>query len=434
MDSSTVAMLAALVALVALSAYFSATETAFTSLNRIRLKTRADDGDKRAARTLALAADFDRLLSTLLIGNNIVNNVATTIGAVLFIQLIGSAKGPTVSATVLTVVILIFGEVTPKSLAKERPEAWAIVATPLLRVMAVLLTPVNFLFTQWKKLLRVLLRHQDDDGITEEELMGMVDQAETEGSLDQHESDLIRNAIEFNDMEVSEILTPRVDLEALADTATMEEAAAMYADSGFSRLPIYHDSIDNIIGVLHEKDFYAAYCRGVKRLSELKSSVLYTTETARISDLLRQLQQNKVHMAVVVDEYGGTQGIVTMEDIMEELVGEIWDEHDEATEDFRKQSDGSWIVLGSAGVDDLYERLGLPEDEDIDSNTVNGLVQEKTCHLPKVGDRFTLGEYDGVVTRTAKRRVTEVRLTPAEKPEPKKEEDEKPHFNRLTNK
>lgn len=173
-------MLAALVALVALSAYFSATETAFTSLNRIRLKTRADDGDKRAARTLALAADFDRLLSTLLIGNNIVNNVATTIGAVLFIQLIGPGKGPTVSATVLTVVILIFGEVTPKSLAKERPEAWAIVATPLLRVMAVLLTPVNFLFTQWKKLLRVLLRHQDDDGITEEELMGMVDQAETE--------------------------------------------------------------------------------------------------------------------------------------------------------------------------------------------------------------------------------------------------------------
>ena len=194
-------MLAALVALVALSAYFSATETAFTSLNRIRLKTRADDGDKRAARTLALAADFDRLLSTLLIGHNIVNNVATTIGAVLFIQLIGSGKGPTVSATVLTIVILIFGEVTPKSLAKERPEAWAIVATPLLRVMAVLLTPVNFLFTQWKKLLRVLLRHQDDDGITEEELMGMVDQAETEGSLDQHESDLIRNAIEFNDME-----------------------------------------------------------------------------------------------------------------------------------------------------------------------------------------------------------------------------------------
>ena len=410
MDSSTVAMLAALVALVALSAYFSATETAFTSLNRIRLKTRADDGDKRAARTLALAADFDRLLSTLLIGNNIVNNVATTIGAVLFIKLIGSAKGPTVSATVLTVVILVFGEVTPKSLAKERPEVWAIAATPLLRVMAVLLTPVNFLFTQWKKLLRVLLRHQDDDGITEEELMGMVDQAETEGSLDQHESDLIRNAIEFNDMEVSEILTPRVDLEALADTATMEEAAAMYASSGFSRLPIYHDSIDNIIGVLHEKDFYAAYCRGVKRLSELKSSVLYTTETARISDLLRQLQQNKVHMAVVVDEYGGTQGIVTMEDIMEELVGEIWDEHDEVIEEFRKQSDGSYLVACSADLDDLYDLFDMKPSEEYDASSVSGWVMEEIGRVPDVGDRFRADGLEVCVTRVEHRRVMEIRV------------------------
>ena len=424
MDSSTVAMLAALVALVALSAYFSATETAFTSLNRIRLKTRADDGDKRAARTLALAADFDRLLSTLLIGNNIVNNVATTIGAVLFIQLIGPGKGPTVSATVLTVVILIFGEVTPKSLAKERPEAWAIVATPLLRVMAVLLTPVNFLFTQWKKLLRVLLRHQDDDGITEEELMGMVDQAETEGSLDQHESDLIRNAIEFNDMEVSEILTPRVDLEALADTATMEEAAAMYADSGFSRLPIYHDSIDNIIGVLHEKDFYAAYCRGVKRLSELKSSVLYTTETARISDLLRQLQQNKVHMAVVVDEYGGTQGIVTMEDIMEELVGEIWDEHDEVVEEFRKQSDGSYLVACSADLDDLYDLFDMKPGQEYDASSVSGWVLEEIGRVPDVGDRFQADGLDVCVTRVEHRRVMEIRVRPLP---PEKEEPEKAH-------
>lgn len=410
-------MLAALVALVALSAYFSATETAFTSLNRIRLKTRADDGDKRAARTLALAADFDRLLSTLLIGNNIVNNVATTIGAVLFIQLIGPGKGPTVSATVLTVVILIFGEVTPKSLAKERPEAWAIVATPLLRVMAVLLTPVNFLFTQWKKLLRVLLRHQDDDGITEEELMGMVDQAETEGSLDQHESDLIRNAIEFNDMEVSEILTPRVDLEALADTATMEEAAAMYADSGFSRLPIYHDSIDNIIGVLHEKDFYAAYCRGVKRLSELKSSVLYTTETARISDLLRQLQQNKVHMAVVVDEYGGTQGIVTMEDIMEELVGEIWDEHDEVEVFIRKTGPDTYLVDASMDFEDFASFFHLKSDSEMTS--VSGWVMEQFGRVPENGERVSCGNLDVLVTKVDNHRIEEIQLTqkkPAQAP------------------
>ena len=404
-------MLAALVALVALSAYFSATETAFTSLNRIRLKTRADDGDKRAARTLALAADFDRLLSTLLIGNNIVNNVATTIGAVLFIQLIGPGKGPTVSATVLTIVILIFGEVTPKSLAKERPEAWAIVATPLLRVMAVVLTPVNFLFTQWKKLLRVLLRHQDDDGITEEELMGMVDQAETEGSLDQHESDLIRNAIEFNDMEVSEILTPRVDLEALADTATMEEAAAMYADSGFSRLPIYHDSIDNIIGVLHEKDFYAAYCRGVKRLSELKGSVLYTTETARISDLLRQLQQNKVHMAVVVDEYGGTQGIVTMEDIMEELVGEIWDEHDEEEVFLRKTAPDTYTVDAGMDFDDFAEFFQLKTDSEMVS--VSGWVMEQFGRLPETGASFDFETLHVTITRIANHHIEQIRVVTA---------------------
>ena len=199
-------------------------------------------------------------------------------------------------------------------------------------------------------------------------------------------------------------------------------------------LPVYHGTIDNIIGVVHEKDFYLGRLRKDTTLEDLVKPTLYTTGSTQISQLLRTLREQHHHMAVVVDEYGGTEGIITLEDILEELVGEIWDEHDEATEDFRKQSDGSWIVLGSAGVDDLYERLGLPEDEDIDSNTVNGLVQEKTCHLPKVGDRFTLGEYDGVVTRTAKRRVTEVRLTPAEKPEPKKEEDEKPHFNRLTNK
>ena len=434
MDSSTVAMLAALVALVALSAYFSATETAFTSLNRIRLKTRADDGDKRAARTLALAADFDRLLSTLLIGNNIVNNVATTIGAVLFIQLIGPGKGPTVSATVLTIVILIFGEVTPKSLAKERPEAWAIAATPLLRVMAVLLTPVNFLFTQWKKLLGHFVHSGEADTITEGELMTMVSEAENDGELTDRESELIRSAIEFDDVEVEEILTPRVDVIAVEDDMPLEELAQTFAESGYSRLPVYHGTIDNIIGVVHEKDFYMARLKKETKLEDLVKPTLYTTGSTQISQLLRTLREQHHHMAVVVDEYGGTEGIITLEDILEELVGEIWDEHDEVTEDFRKQSDGSWIVLGSAGVDDLYERLGLPEDEDIDSNTVNGLVQEKTCHLPKVGDRFTLGSYDGVVTRTAKRRVTEVRLTPADKPEVKKDEEDRQRFNRITNK
>ena len=184
----------------------------------------------------------------------------------------------------------------------------------------------------------------------------------------------------------------------------------------------YRDTIDNIIGVVHEKDFYLARLKKETSLEELVKPTLYTTGSTQISQLLRTLREQHHHMAVVVDEYGGTEGIITLEDILEELVGEIWDEHDEVTEDFRQQSDGSWLVSGSASVDDLYETLGLPEDEDIDSNTVNGLVQEKTCHLPKVGDHFTLDNFNGVVTRTAKRRVTEVRFTPI--PAPAEKEDD----------
>lgn len=414
LDSASIAMIVGLVFCVIMSGYFSATETAFTSLNRVRLKSWADGGDQRAARTLALAEDYDKLLSTLLIGNNIVNNVATTIGAVLFIHLIDEVTGPTVSAIVLTVVILIFGEVSPKSLAKESPERFAMFATPLLGVLRTVLTPLNFLFTQWKRLLSKVFRKSADGGITEEELVTLVDQAESEGGLDQHESRLIRAAIEFHDLEVEEILTPRVDIVAVEDTDSMEEIAKIFAENGYSRLPVYHEDIDNIIGVIHEKDFHAARYRGLTSVKEMLGPMLYTTGNTKISELLRILQREKAHMVIVVDEYGGTEGLVTLEDIVEELVGEIWDEHDEVTEDFRKQSDGSWLVSGSASVDDLFETLDLPEDEDIDSNTVNGLVQEKTCHLPKVGDHFSLGEYDGVVTRTARRRVTEVRLTPAD--------------------
>ena len=387
-------LIIALVFLVACSAFFSASETAFSSLNQIRLKSRAEDGDASAARVLAMAEKYDKLLSTILIGNNIVNIAAASIGTILFTRALGAERGATMSTIVLTIVVLIFGEVTPKSLAKEMPETVATAVSPMLNLLMVLFTPLTWLFSQW----------------------------------------LIRSAIEFDDVEVEEILTPRVDVVAVEDNTSLDEVAQTFAESGYSRLPVYHDTIDNIIGVVHEKDFYLARLKKETSLEELVKPTLYTTGSTQISQLLRTLREQHHHLAVVVDEYGGTEGIITLEDILEELVGEIWDEHDEATEDFHKQSDGSWIVLGSASVDDLFEMLGLPEDEDIDSNTVNGLVQEKTCHLPKVGDRFTLGSYDGVVTRTAKRRVTEVRLTPAEKPEPEKNDDEKSHYGRMTSK
>ena len=423
---------AALVILVGFSAFFSASETAFSSLNQIRLKSRAEDGDSSAARVLAMAEQYDKLLSTILIGNNIVNIAAASIGTILFTQMLGAERGATMSTIVLTIIVLIFGEVTPKSLAKEMPEKVATAVSPFLVLLMSLMTPLTWLFTQWKKLLGHFVHSGEADTITEGELMTMVSEAENDGELTDRESELIRSAIEFDDVEVEEILTPRVDVVAVEDDIPLEELAQTFAESGYSRLPVYHGTIDNIIGVVHEKDFYIARLKKATKIDDLVVPTLYTTGSTQISQLLRTLREQHHHLAVVVDEYGGTEGIITLEDILEELVGEIWDEHDEVTEDFRKQSDGSWLVSGSASVDDLYEELDLPEEEDIDSNTVNGLVQEKTCHLPKVGDRFTLGEYDGVVTRTAKRRVTEVRLTPAAPAEDAEKDDEKDkRFSRL---
>ena len=423
---------AALVILVGFSAFFSASETAFSSLNQIRLKSRAADGASSAARVLAMAEQYDKLLSTILIGNNIVNIAAASIGTILFTRMLGAERGATMSTIVLTIIVLIFGEVTPKSLAKEMPEKVATAVSPFLVLLMALMTPLTWLFTQWKKLLGHFVHSGEADTITEGELMTMVSEAENDGELTDRESELIRSAIEFDDVEVEEILTPRVDVVAVEDDIPLEELAQTFAESGYSRLPVYHGTIDNIIGVVHEKDFYIARLKKATKIDDLVVPTLYTTGSTQISQLLRTLREQHHHLAVVVDEYGGTEGIITLEDILEELVGEIWDEHDEVTEDFRKQSDGSWLVSGSASVDDLYEELDLPEEEDIDSNTVNGLVQEKTCHLPKVGDRFTLGEYDGVVTRTAKRRVTEVRLTPAAPAEDAEKDDEKDkRFSRL---
>ncbi|MCI9158829.1 MAG: HlyC/CorC family transporter [Lawsonibacter sp.] len=414
MDSTSIAMLVTLLILVAMSAYFSATETAYTSLNRIRLKNRADNGSRRAAKTLALAEEYDKLLTTILIGNNIVNITATTVATVLCTKWFHQ-YGPTVSTVALTIIILIFGEVTPKSMSKERPEDFAMFAQPLLKLFMVVLTPLNFLFSQWKKLMSKVFRSKGDDGITEEELVGMVDQAQTEGGLDEHESDLIRNAIEFNDLEVSEILTPRVDLTAADEESSMEEIAALFAETGYSRIPLYHDTIDNIVGVIHEKDFYAARYRGETSVSVLKSPVFYTTGNTKVSDLLRILQKNKAHMAVVVDEYGGTQGICTLEDILEELVGEIWDEHDEVIETFQKQADGSYLIACSADLDDMYDLFQVKGT--CGAATVSGWVLEQVGRVPEAGDHFQAEGLDVTVTKVEHRRVLEIRVRIVEEAE-----------------
>ena len=406
-------MLVMLVIMVVLSAFFSASETAYSSLNHIRLKSRADSGDENARKVLALSKRYDSLLSTILIGNNIVNITSSSLGTVLFTKILGGAYGPTVSTVVITIVVLIFGEITPKSLAKEQPEKFAIFSAPVLHALIAVFAPLNFLFSAWKKLISRHFRGAELDVVTDAELLTMVGEAENDGELTGRESELIRSAIEFDDVEVAQALTPRVDVVAVPDDIAMDELASTFADSGYSRLPVYHESIDNIIGVVHEKDFYAASRTQTPLMESLISPTMYTTESTQISVLLRQLREKQMHLAVVVDEYGGTAGIITLEDIVEELVGEIWDEHDEAVEQFREQTDGSWLVSGSANIEDLFEKLSIPEDENIDSVTVSGLVQELTSRLPTVGDTFILGRYEGVVTRTVHRRVQEVRLTPS---------------------
>ena len=424
-DSSSITMILILVVLVILSAYFSATETAFTSLNRIRLKSKADSGNRRAALALRLVDQYDNLLSTILVGNNIVNLSASSLATVFFTEGLRLQNGAVISTAVITIVVLVFGEVSPKSLAKEYPESFAMFSAPMMRVLMVILTPVNFLFSLLKKLLSKVVHKADDSGITEEELVTMVDQAESEGGLDQHESKLIRSAIEFNDMEVDEILTPRVDIVAVEDTDSMEDIAQAFAESGYSRLPVYHEDIDDIVGVIHEKDFHAARYRGMDDIKSIMGPMLYTTGNTKISELLRILQREKAHMVVVVDEYGGTEGLVTLEDIVEELVGEIWDEHDEVIEEFKKQEDGSYLISCSADLTDLFDLFSIKGE--CDANTISGWVMEQIGRIPEEGDHFTSDGLDVTVTKVDHRRVLEIRVVvlPQEEETGKEKEKDK---------
>ena len=422
-DSSSLTMIVILIVLVILSAYFSATETAFTSLNRIRLKSKADAGNRRAALALKLVDQYDNLLSTILVGNNIVNLSASSLATVFFTEGLRLQNGAVISTAVITIVVLVFGEVSPKRLAKEYPESFAMFSAPIMRILMVILTPVNFLFSLLKKLLSKVFHKEGDSGITEEELVTMVDQAESEGGLDQHESKLIRSAIEFNDMEVDEILTPRVDIVAVEDTDSMDDIAQAFAESGYSRLPVYHEDIDDIIGVIHEKDFHAARYRGQTDVKAITGPMLYTTGNTKISELLRILQREKAHMVIVVDEYGGTEGLVTLEDIVEELVGEIWDEHDEVIEEFKKQEDGSYLISCSADLTDLFDLFSIKGE--CDANTISGWVMEQIGRIPEEGDHFVSDGLDVTVTKVDHRRVLEIRVEVLPQPEEDKKEKAK---------
>lgn len=400
-----------IVACIVMSAYFSATETAFSSLNRIRVKNLAEKGNKKAKLVMKLSENYDSLLSTILIGNNIVNIASASLATVLFVNMLGAEAGPSVSTAVTTVVVLmlIFGEVSPKSIAKESPEKFAMFSAPILNMLVKILTPFNFLFGQWKKLLSLLFKSSDDTGITEEELLFIVDEAEQDGGIDEQESKLIHSALEFTEQEVIDVLTPRIDITAVSTQATKEEIAEIFAETAYSRIPLYDESVDHIIGIIYQKDFHNYVYHTDKDISEIVRPTLYVHKNKKIGVLLKELQQRKMHFAVVLDEFGGTIGIVTLEDILEELVGEIWDEHDEVNSEIEIKSEDEVIALGSANVEKLFEVLNIEiaEDEEIPV-IVNGWVMKELERIPVKGDTFEYKGYKITVLSVNEKRVEKV--------------------------
>lgn len=371
-----------------LSAYFSATETAFTTFNRIRMKNMAEKGNKKAALALKLSDNYDSLLSTILIGNNIVNILASAMGTLLFTRVIkGNADlAATVSTAVITVSILLLGEITPKSIAKKYPEKFVLFSTPIINFLKIVLFPLNIIFNGWQKVLSKIFKESEDQGITEEELISIIEEAEEDGDIDKEESDLIKSAIEFGDLEVGDIFTPRIDITALPVGASKETVAKTFAESGYSRLPVYDASIDNIVGIIYYKDFYTVAYKANVPLHEIIKPVIHVATTQPVNELMKELQEKQLHMAVVTDEFGSTAGIVTLEDILEEIVGEIWDEHDEIIEEIKEVDEKEYIVSGRANIENLFSELDI--DHEIESVTVGGWAMEALGKIPEVGDSF----------------------------------------------
>ena len=398
-------MIGVLCFLIVMSGYFSATETAFTSLNRIRMKNLASGGSRRAGLVLSLSENYDQLLSAILVGNNIVNITSASLATVLFVRHFGDL-GVTLSTVIMTVIVLIFGEVTPKSLAKEMPERFALFSAPIMKFFIVLLTPFVFFFVQWKKLMAKLIRVKEDRVITEEELITIVDEARQEGGINEQESALIRSAIEFNDLEAKDILTPRVDLAAIALYTPKDEIARRFRETGFSRMPVYEGTIDQIAGVIHHKDFYNYIYDTDRPLSDIVKDAVYAAPGMKISRLLKLLQKHKAHIAVVTDEYGGTMGIVTLEDIVEQLVGDIWDEHDEITENIVRMSEHVFRISCGISPDEMFRLFGL--NCETEASTVGGWVLETLHKIPEEGESFAFENLEITVQKADQRRVVDI--------------------------
>ncbi len=409
MDALILVSIISLVLLVAVSAFFSASETAFTSANRIKLKNLVNDGNRKAERSLKLLDDYDRLLTTILIGNNLVNILSSSICTWLFTDLFGPV-GVIIATVFMLVVLLLLGEITPKTLAKSNPEEVAMRFSQPLSVLSVIFKPISTVFIAISRALSK--KKEDMPTLTEEELVVMIDEIEGEGTLEKSESDLIKSAIEFDDKQISEILTPRVDVVGIERNSTMEQLKDLFISSGFSRIPLFDGTIDRIVGVVYAKDFYQRYFENKNtRIEDLMRPVKFLPETATVAKALTEIQKSMVQMIIVIDSYGGTVGIVSLEDVLEELVGEIWDESDEVQHFIIRESDGSYAVLGDTDINDMMTELGVEFDiGDYDDHTVSGYLQYKLNRIPVKGDRVENEAVKMMVSSVRNRRVRMVHV------------------------
>ncbi len=379
--------LIAIIGLVLCSTFFSGTETAFSSVNKIKIKNLAADDNKRAATVLELTENFDKLITTILVGNTISNIVMTTVATVYGIMTWGPRIGPTIATVMVTILVLVLGEISPKIIAREYSEEVALFLAPFVKGLIIILTPLTFIFMGLKVLLQKMFGKNTEPEFSEDELLTIVEEAEAGGVLGEEQSELISNAIEFNEIEAIDVLTPRVDIVAIEKGTPVADIKQVFRDSGLSRLPVYEDDLDNIIGVINQKDFYNKNVRTIKDTEKIIKPVAYVAETLKAAVLLKKMQAKKTHIAIVVDEYGGTTGLVTMEDIIEEIVGDIYDEHDTvSSKEVRPAGDNTFLVAGSADLEDFFEMFD--EEIEADCNTVNGWVMIELDKLPKEGDAF----------------------------------------------
>jgi len=398
--------IAAIALLIVCSSFFSMTETAFTSANEIRLKKLANEGNAKAAKTLHILENYDKFLTTTLIGNNLVNIAGTSIATLLFALFLGAETGAVASTVVMTLLVLMFGEIIPKSYAKRYPEKVCMKTCGAVYAIEVALTPLSWIFSH---LTRRLSDGAPEETLTEDELEVMIDEVQSEGVIEQEEGELVKSALRFDDIQASEIYVPRMDVVGVDVEMSNKDLGMLISSSQFSRYPVYEKSIDNIIGVIYAKEFYSDTLMGVKfTIRDIMKPVKYVPETMSIAKIMKDFQRSKIHMAVVLDSYGGTMGIITMEDILEELVGEIWDESDEVQHEIVKIDDDTYLAKGVANIFDLTDMMCISFDPgDYEDYSVNGYIFYRLGRGPARGDVVDMEEATITVRTVKGRRVTE---------------------------